>query len=160
MQNVETNEVIFVKGDARNLPFKDKSIDIVISTEVIEHFVEGERFIEECFRVLKNEGIFILTTPNRLRFTAWPRNVKFRIKGSRIVPGPTSEHLREYTPQELSNILKATGFKILKLDFIGFNPYLPYMSEKLYIFLDRLTDRSKLLKMLTKWDMILIAKKE
>ena len=37
----------FIKGDARELPFKNRSFDIVTSTEVIEHFIEGETFIEE-----------------------------------------------------------------------------------------------------------------
>ena len=153
IKNLEFN-FNFVKGDARKLPFKNRSFDIVTSTEVLEHFVEGEMFIEEVYRVLKDGGFFILTTPNRLRFTAWIRNLKY-IRND-IVPGPNPEHLREYTPKELRKILEFAGFDLIKLDFIAFNPYLP-IPFSIYKTLDKTTD--KILKSVTKWDMIITAKK-
>ena len=56
----------FVRGDARKMPFADKSFDFVFSSAVIEHV--GSRdcqrtFLSECFRVARKR-IFI-TTPNR-----------------------------------------------------------------------------------------------
>ncbi len=56
----------FVRGDARKMPFKDESFDLVFSSAVIEHV--GSRdcqrvFLGECIRVAKRR-VFI-TTPNR-----------------------------------------------------------------------------------------------
>ncbi|EKD70824.1 MAG: hypothetical protein ACD_46C00383G0002 [uncultured bacterium] len=56
----------FKLGDAKKLPFDDKSIDVVFSSAVIEHvgsLAEQSKMITECVRVSK-KGVFI-TTPNR-----------------------------------------------------------------------------------------------
>lgn len=51
-------------ADATNLPFSDSSFDCVVCSEVIEHIPEDERALSEVKRILKNNGIFIITTPN------------------------------------------------------------------------------------------------
>lgn len=56
----------FKQGDAMQLPFEDESIDIVLSSAVIEHVgstYNQKKMLAECFRVAKL-GVFI-TTPNR-----------------------------------------------------------------------------------------------
>jgi len=55
----------FVLADATRLPFSNNSFDAVVSFETIEHIKEYERFLSECRRVLKKEGVFICSTPNR-----------------------------------------------------------------------------------------------
>ena len=54
-----------VAGDVLTLPFKNNSFDAVISTEVIEHTVDPQKAIVEMYRVLKPDGLLVLTTPNR-----------------------------------------------------------------------------------------------
>lgn len=53
-----------VEGSVMNMPFSDNSFDIVISSEVIEHVENPEKAIAEISRVLKPNGIAIITTPN------------------------------------------------------------------------------------------------
>lgn len=50
-------------GDSLQLPFKDNSIDLVVSSEVIEHIADPKRFVSELFRVTKPGGSVIITTP-------------------------------------------------------------------------------------------------
>lgn len=52
-------------SDACNLSFKSNSFDVVVSLEVIEHILNQDRFLLEIKRVLKNNGIAIISTPNR-----------------------------------------------------------------------------------------------
>jgi SAM-dependent methyltransferase len=52
-------------GDARAIPLPDRSIDLVVSFETIEHVDEPAAFVGECARVLVLEGILIVSTPNR-----------------------------------------------------------------------------------------------
>ena len=54
-----------VVGSVLNLPFKDNTFDIVVSTEVIEHVTDPYLAIREMYRVLKPGGVLALTTPNR-----------------------------------------------------------------------------------------------
>lgn len=56
-----------IKGDlTKPLPFKDKSIDFIICSEVIEHMTkqQGEKLLEEIDRIMKPGGRVIITTPN------------------------------------------------------------------------------------------------
>jgi len=43
----------FVFGNAANLPFKDNSIDLVVSTGASHHWKAPHMVFEECYRVLK-----------------------------------------------------------------------------------------------------------
>jgi len=56
--------VHFMSGDIFYLPFSDHSVDIVISSEVVEHLPGPLPALKEMTRVLKPGGFAILTTPN------------------------------------------------------------------------------------------------
>lgn len=55
-----------INGDISKLPFRNKSVDFLICSEVIEHLSlkKGLRFLEEVDRVMKEGGRAIITTPN------------------------------------------------------------------------------------------------
>jgi len=86
---------IFKAFDGVKIPYGDDTIDAAVSFQVIEHIQDDENYVLEIYRVLKKNGIFILTTPNRT----------YRLK-----PGqkPWNRfHVREYYPEELESILKS-----------------------------------------------------
>lgn len=56
----------FVKGDIREMPFKDNSFDIVISGGVIEHVPESLKTIEELSRIIKKEGYLLIHIPQKI----------------------------------------------------------------------------------------------
>jgi len=58
----------FMSGDIFKLPFADNSIDILISSEVVEHLPDPLPALQEMQRVLKSGGYAMVTTPN-------PRNL-------------------------------------------------------------------------------------
>jgi len=146
----------FLLGDARKLPFKNEVFDIVIATEVIEHFVEGEAFVNEAYRVLRRGGLLLITTPNALRFYMLHKRLIAKVRGNKIVSGHTHEHPREYTAGELQKMLEEVGFHIERIDYIAFSPYL-----RLPIALYRITDKisNRILKRYLKWDMLIAARK-
>ena len=49
---------------AEKLPWRDSSIDAVVSSQTIEHLENPHFFVREAARVLKPGGIFIVSTPN------------------------------------------------------------------------------------------------
>lgn len=51
-------------GDGTNLPFVDESFDVVTSFETLEHLHARTLFLSELKRVLKPNGLLILSTPN------------------------------------------------------------------------------------------------
>lgn len=78
------------------IPYSDNTFDAIVSFQVIEHVQNDKSFVSEIYRVLKMNGIFILTTPNRVY---------------RLRPGQKpwqTYHVREYYSYELEQILKGT----------------------------------------------------
>jgi tocopherol O-methyltransferase len=55
-------EVQFQVADALDMPFADHAFDFVWSMESGEHMPDKEKFIQECYRVLKPGGIFLMAT--------------------------------------------------------------------------------------------------
>ena len=65
--NYNAPNISFSVADIASLPFEDNFFDVVISFETIEHVdtQKQEKFLSEVKRTLKNDGIFIVSTPNR-----------------------------------------------------------------------------------------------
>ena len=57
------NEMIDVIYDGKSIPFSDNSFDGVLSTEVFEHVFNPDEILREIKRVLKNQGIILITCP-------------------------------------------------------------------------------------------------
>lgn len=58
------NKISHYNGD--KLPFKNESFDGIIATEVFEHVDNRDKFIKELARVLKPEGVLVISSPNKL----------------------------------------------------------------------------------------------
>ncbi len=84
-------------ADATCLPLQDNDADVYVSFETIEHVKDDERFLGEAVRILRRDGVFICSTPNRV--LANP--------GRTIADKPWNRfHVREYSPAEFSALLK------------------------------------------------------
>jgi len=53
----------FMQGDARRIALPDDSVDVVVSFDTIEHFHEQETFVAEVRRILRPDGVFIISSP-------------------------------------------------------------------------------------------------
>ena len=62
MYGTDNNE--FHVGDATAIPLPDDSVDVVVSFETIEHIADYGAFVDEVDRVLVDDGLFVLSTPN------------------------------------------------------------------------------------------------
>lgn len=88
------NNCNFVLYNGLHLPIKSNKFDGAISFQVIEHVRDDSRYISEIHRVLKNDSIFLCTTPNRA----------YRLKPGQKPWNPF--HIREYYAKELESILR------------------------------------------------------
>jgi len=86
-----------LEEDASNLSFGNKTFDIVICREMIEHVLSADEVFSEIRRVLKSHGLLLITTPN-----AYAINIDGAF------------HLRGYTPTTFLNELKDEGFSVIK----------------------------------------------
>ena len=79
--------------DGKTIPFADNYFDLIVSFHAIEHIKNDIGFIDEMYRVLKDNGRLIITTPNKA--IRLPRNM----------PSWNVFHIREYTSDELKRLL-------------------------------------------------------
>jgi 2-polyprenyl-3-methyl-5-hydroxy-6-metoxy-1,4-benzoquinol methylase len=112
--------VRFVHDSAQKTTLKSGSMDIVISSHVIEHVskVDGYRFVTESRRLLKKGGVAFIGTPERRKSQdIYALNPSDQPSG-RLVP----PHEHEYTHEELTALGQAIyGVKQARVDKI-FNP--------------------------------------
>jgi len=137
--NFQTNsKPRFIVADALNLPFKEKEFDLVFAIALLHHIPTENlqlRVLKNCFKILKKNGLIILTVWNLIQ----PRLLlKYKIRPfskdvyipwkSKILQSPrgdggakTSKILKRYyhvfTKGELKQIVKKAGFKIIKCYF-------------------------------------------
>jgi len=55
----------FISGDAENLPYENNSFDKVIISEVLYYLPDIEKALKEANRVLKKEGLLLITSLNK-----------------------------------------------------------------------------------------------
>lgn len=139
----------FIKYDGMQIPFMDKTFDLVISFDVIEHINNDFYFLTEIKRVLKDDGKIFISTPNRNRLS----NILFKIIGKPVkypyVLSTDSElgeiiHIREYKSKELRALVKKTGFENITISHFWFGlrgfvdkgialPLIPSISQYLFL---------------------------
>lgn len=102
-----------VNLEAAPLPVEDGRYDVVLFCEVLEHFtMHPLQALNEIWRVMKPDGVLILTTPNVARY----ENVVALVEGRNLYDpysgyGPHGRHNREYTRHELHMLMQHAGFE-------------------------------------------------
>lgn len=71
----------FIVGKAENIPLENNSVDVIVSFETIEHHDKHIEMFLEFKRVLKSDGLLILSSPDKLNYTDIPKyKNQFHIK--------------------------------------------------------------------------------
>jgi len=140
----------------KKLPYQDGTFDLVHSNQVIEHLYNLDIFVSEIRRVLKKNGILIISTENPASwhnifalvmgwqmFTTTNISAKKRSIGNPLAIHSESpfafqqentnnawEHNKTLTPRALTELLKIHSFHVLEKIGAGYHP-LPAFFGKL-----------------------------
>ncbi len=90
-----------IQADAQVVPMTDRSVDIVVMLDVLEHLDEDAKALSEVYRILKPGGTLILTVPAYPRL--WSAN------------DVVNHHRRRYMAGQLQALMQEA-----KLDIIRF----------------------------------------
>lgn len=89
-----------IHGSLLEIPLDDESVDMVMSTQVIEHIQDHEKAAAELCRILKPGGYALITVPPPPE------------------PFPNDDHCREgYTAEDLTALFAPRGFTALHTDY-------------------------------------------
>jgi len=100
-----------VQGDANNLPFKNSSFDVVGLFDMIEHFQDDVTPLKEAVKVIKKEGILVVTVPAIEEL--WSHDDE------------KAYHKRRYTKTLLEKTLSGAGVTPLLLEYMFMSLYFP-----------------------------------
>lgn len=96
----------FWRGEIKNIPCKSESFDYLIAMEILEHVPPFEtlKTLREMVRVLKNDGVLIISVPLN-------EGLKRMVTQEKINP---NGHTRVYTPDLLKAELNMVGLNVIK----------------------------------------------
>lgn len=128
IKNVE-----FILTEGNKVPFPDNSFDRLICSEVLEHVIEVDDFLDEILRVLKPGGIMVFTVPNwnnrgtfykRLKnlFRPFPFTpiTDFSMEG---IKKHGDAHVRQFTLKSFSDFVSKHGVKPLYVGGAAFTDF-------------------------------------
>lgn len=70
----------FIVGSTDLIPLEDNSIDLVVSFETIEHHNKHDLMIQEIKRVLKKDGVLLISSPEKSIYSERDANNPFHVK--------------------------------------------------------------------------------
>ena len=94
-----SNKIEFKQMDCLSLPFPESSFDVITAFEIIEHLYQYNDFLNNINRLLKIEGILLISTPNENVTPFDPEKYPF--------------HVRHFTAAEFKKMLENHGFKVI-----------------------------------------------
>jgi SAM-dependent methyltransferase len=116
-------------GSAVKVPWPDKSMDVCLMAELLEHVADWEACLSECQRVLKTGGLLYLSTTNKLcpiqqefklpMYSWYPGWIKRRIERLALTSHPELVNFAEFPAvhwfsfYSLRTALAARGFECL-----------------------------------------------
>jgi glycosyltransferase involved in cell wall biosynthesis/predicted SAM-dependent methyltransferase len=121
--NIDNNsdnniEKIDLNIDVTNrLPFEDNSIDFIYHEYFIEHlsYEEGELFLQECYRILKPDGVMRFACPDLDKLNG--NYIGDNLRTSELV----SKYI--YNKADMTKQLKTVGFQSIKIKEINDSNY-------------------------------------
>lgn len=115
------NNIKLLIQPTENLQFEDHSFDVVLSFDLFEHIAKVDRHISEVRRVLKEDGLYLLQTPNKysnvIFETMYHKSLKWR-----------RAHPSLHTPAQLKRRFSKHGFQT---EFVKMNPVNEFTLNKL-----------------------------
>jgi 2-polyprenyl-3-methyl-5-hydroxy-6-metoxy-1,4-benzoquinol methylase len=105
-------------------------VDVIISTEVIEHVYDPRAFLRNCNSLLKPGGTIVLTTP----YHGYLKNLLLAVTGKmdqHFTVLWDHGHIKFWSRKTIFAALTETGFKNLK--FAGSGRHIPYLWKSMVI---------------------------
>lgn len=108
-RNLAGYAVQFVKGEVTKLALPAASFDRIVCTEVLEHTREPETILAEIARLLRANGVAVITVPNdplilRLKGIVRVTPVGLALR-NKINWGGDAYHLHRWTPRQFERLL-------------------------------------------------------
>jgi len=120
--NKELNPDILCDLNYEAIPIDDKSFDVVVVGEVLEHLINPYRIVREFYRILKPNGILIVSVPNISSLVSRIKGLFGKLPTSCCLPSDENKlgkHINDFNINILKNVLENANFKIEEITSNG-----------------------------------------
>jgi SAM-dependent methyltransferase len=113
-----------VSGDLSATGLPDKSFDIVVMSETLEHLLDLTAVVREVRRILRDDGVFLITVPNDYFlgpfFVLFNANCLYQgyVRGS-IYHKYRCGHINHFSRRTLDELLRANGFGVERMSVVN-----------------------------------------
>jgi 2-polyprenyl-6-hydroxyphenyl methylase / 3-demethylubiquinone-9 3-methyltransferase len=114
-------DIDYREGTAGMLADSGFTADIVIALEVIEHVADPAHFLRDLARLMKPDGLLILSTPNRTA-RSWSQIILAAEYIFRLIPRGSHDWQKFITPDEMQGHLAGAGLERQHLAGISLDP--------------------------------------
>jgi SAM-dependent methyltransferase len=122
------NEQLKSKNYPNRIPLEDESVDFIFVLDIIEHLISPTHMFCEAKRILKKGGKILITTPNVTRIGSVFKLLIGKSNYDCLIPidyynenDEWRPHFREYSMEDLVNVLTKVGFKAVDRLFYNSN---------------------------------------
>ncbi len=125
-------EAIQLDLETSGLPFENNSFDCVLALEVLEHIAKFHNPVSEAKRVLKPDGVFIITVPNIARLRKRVGMLIGKDPHRIYDPHEDGVHIREFTSDSLKKLFNYHDLIVRKIEYIAFpgrNPIAQFLKK-------------------------------
>lgn len=98
------------KVDMQEIPYEDKTFDFIFNSHVLEHVPDDIKAMGENYRVLKDDGICLISVP-LYDIPETFENEEYNTPELRLKYFDQEDHLRKYG-DDLKDRLESVGFKV------------------------------------------------
>jgi SAM-dependent methyltransferase len=95
-------------GTLETAPFAEESFDVILFSHSLEHLFSPADTLAHARRLLKPEGMIVVTVPNAGSLETW-------VFGRWWVPWDPPRHLYHFVPGTLGRLLERCGFRVTRL---------------------------------------------
>ncbi len=142
IQNFQT-----LHSNVEDIALPDKSFDKVIAIDIVEHVINPDKFLQEARRLLKDNGLFLITFPamhdkfvDACSFVG--RKILRRKSKKELVEGwDPDEHQYDYSVKEWFEMIEGNGFYVEKSRASTIFPPLHYYGVPKFWFKNKIIHR-------------------
>lgn len=105
-------EVWRIRADARHLPFKPTILDKILMADVLEHLTHPKDTLKECYRVLRRDGILVISIPTTFGDLLMKLGSLLPFSLFMSEKFTAFEHIWHFDVKKLKSLLRECGFEV------------------------------------------------
>jgi predicted SAM-dependent methyltransferase len=119
-------------GDAHDLPFEDKTFDLIVCYVTLEHLYNPFKAVSEMIRVLKDNGMIKIVIPNVHHWRRIYKNYQCRIDLiNKSDLNKLPDHKQAWDLVEIRNLVRHLGLVLISVKYLNWiDEFVPNKSFK------------------------------